>query len=150
MPKAIRYLHNGLPLQNTLFYTDGDYIGAYHDDPAIAAQEEALTMASHQQDFAIAFGIPANEIDCEVLAWDGDIATLPFDEDSAATVQRLPVEQREGYVPPPPESQTPLEIIANAILADPGTSVALKDAAQQALIAGGAELDVQIPLVPKG
>lgn len=42
-------------------------------------------------------------------------------------------------VDPVPEPPTPLVIIANAILADAGTSQALKAAARSALLAGGAD-----------
>lgn len=111
MPKAIRYKQNGQYLQNTLFWTAYDYISAYHGQPEVfdaelAAEEEALSIESHKQDFAVAFGIPAEEIECEVIAWDGRDETLPFASDNSAPVQRIPEEQREGYVKPEPQPPT--------------------------------------------
>ena len=105
MPKAIRYKHNGQYLQNTLFWTAYDYVGAYHAQPGVfdavlAAEEEATIIASHKQDFAVVFGIPADEIECEAVAWDGRDETLPFASDNSAPVQRISDEQREGYVAP--------------------------------------------------
>ena len=110
MPKAIRYKHNGQYLQNTLFWTQFDYIAAFHAQPGVfnatlAAEEEAMSIESHKQDFAVAFGIPADEIECEVVSWDGDESALPFASDASAPLTRLP-----QPAPPPPEP-TPEERI---------------------------------------
>jgi hypothetical protein len=110
MPKAIRYQHNGQYLRNTMFWTQGEFIGAFHADPVLAAEEEALTIASHAHDFAVAFGIPADEITHEVVAWDGRDETLPFASDNSAPVVRLPVAPEE---PAPPT----LEEKVDALLA---------------------------------
>lgn len=121
MPKAIRYKHNGQYLQNTLFWTSNSvFIGAHHGvetdaifDAEIAAIEEAETIASHKRDFAIAFGVPADEIECEVLPWDGREETLPYHADTAATVKRVPEEERDGYVAPEPQPPTLEEQVAD-------------------------------------
>lgn len=104
MPKAIRYKRNGRYLRNTLFWTQADYIGAYHAAPehydaALAAEEEAATLASHRRDFADAFGVPVNEIECEVIAWDGDPENLPA-EDEQDAIERIPA-------PPSPVAPDP-------------------------------------------
>ena len=61
--------------------------------------------------------------------------------------------KHDVVIPPmaslPPEPPTPLEIIANAILADAGTSTALKDAARAAIAGGEVASDRVIPMVPK-
>ena len=74
----------------------------------LAAIEEAEQNESHKQDFAVAFGIPAAQIECEVIAgWDGDPATLPKADEPDALV-RLPV------APAPPPPPTFEELVAQA------------------------------------
>ena len=116
MPKAYRYKSNGKYLKNTLFSTtNSDFLGAHHGveadaifDPVLAAIEEAEQQESHKQDFAVAFGIPADQIECEVIAgWDGDPATLPKEDEPDALV-RLPV------APEPPPPPTFEELVAQA------------------------------------
>jgi hypothetical protein len=117
MAKAIRYKHNGQYLQNTLFWSQAAYVGTYHGgvedfDPKLAAIEEAQAIESHKQDFAIAFGVPADEIECEVVPWDGRDETLPFTSDNSAPIRRIPENQREGYVKPEPHAPTLDDIMA--------------------------------------
>ena len=93
--KAIRYKANGKYLQNSMFWTALDYVCAYHASPdafdaALAAEEEAKSIASHKQDFALAFGIPADQIEVEFITWNGDPSTLPKEDESDVLV-RLPV-----------------------------------------------------------
>ena len=118
MPKAIRYRDNGTFLQNSMFWTPGDFIGAASEDPERAAIEEAITLASHKQDFATAFGIPADEIECVEIPYNGDPKTLPYDDDAHPDKNhvRIPEEQRDGYVEPAPAPPT-LEEKVNALLA---------------------------------
>lgn len=135
MPTYARYKANGEYLRGTLW---------------TCSEDNATPPETHAEDFAIAFGIPAEEIECEVIAWDGRDETLPFADDNSAPVERIPEEQREGYVKPEPQPPTPLEIVANAILADAGTSSALKDAARAAIVAGGEVVsDKIVPMVPQ-
>lgn len=126
MPKAVRYKANGKYLKNTMFSTvNSDFIGAYHGvptddiyDPELAAGEEARIIESHKQDFAIAFGIPAEEIECEVIAWDGKPESLPK-EDEPDALERIPEEKREGYIVPVAILPTREERIASALQAAP-------------------------------
>lgn len=116
MHKAYRYKANGKYLKNTLFSTtNSDFLGAYHGvptddvyDPVLAAIEEAEQNESHKQDFSVAFGIPADQIECEVIAdWDGDPDTLPKEDEPDAIV-RLPV------APAPPVTLTFEDLVAQA------------------------------------
>ena len=132
--KAIRYRANGKYLKNTLFSTlNSDFIGAYHGvetdaifNADLAAAEEAMTIASHKQDFAVAFGIPADEIECEVIAWDGDPASLPKEDEPDAHV-RLP------EPPEPPKERTQIERVLAALGKDAALSAATKTAIADAL-----------------
>ena len=113
--KAIRYASGGKFLANTLFSTaNSDFIGAYHGvptddiyDPLLAAEEEALTIASHKVDLGAAFGIDPADIEAVVVPWDGDPATLPKEDEPDALV-RLPV------APEPPPPPTFEELVAQA------------------------------------
>lgn len=78
----------------------------------ICEHETRQNDASHKQDFAVAFGIPAEEITVEYSEWDGRDGTLPFASDNSAPVQRIPEERREGYVKPEPQPPTADEKIA--------------------------------------
>jgi len=127
--KAIRYAHKGQFLQNTLFWSQADFIGAFHGnpadvifDPVLAAEEEALTIESHKQDFGEAFGIPVGEIECVVVQWDGDDASLPFADDAKGAVVRLPVPE------PAPAPLTAFEQLKDALAAAPNIAPATKQA----------------------
>lgn len=97
-------------------------------------------------------------------------ATLSADADAAIEVAKalgvdvatVTVEHRDALpqiavmIPPTPQPApepkpiTPLEIIANAILSDAGTSQVLKDAARAAIVAGGEVVsDKIVPMVPQ-
>lgn len=119
MPKAIRYRANGQFLQHTLFWTPGDFIGAGSLDPELAALEEAQTLESHKQDFAIAFGIPAESIEVVAVPYDGNPDTLPYAEDGKGGVVRIPEEHRAGYVVPVRQPPTLEEKVAALIAANP-------------------------------
>jgi hypothetical protein len=116
MPKAIRYRSGGKFLENTLFSTvNSDFLGAYHGvptdaifDAVLAAEEEALTIASHKVDLGAAFGIDPSLIECVVVPWNGDPATLPKEDEANARV-RLPV------APPPPPEPTFEQLVAQAV-----------------------------------
>jgi hypothetical protein len=95
MSKAIRYHVGGKYLRNSMFWTAGDFIGAYHADPVLAVEEEALTIASHKQDLGAAFGLDPRTIECEVLDWDGDVASLPYAEDASGELAPLPSPEPE-------------------------------------------------------
>lgn len=145
MPKAIRYRKVGGPfLQHTLFWTNADYIGAYHAQPEVfnadlAAEEEALTIASHKEDFAVAFGVNAADIEAVIVEWDGDEAGLPKAADASAPIQRLAV--KPSAVPSP----TPIEQIKAALIADPALSAETKAAIQA--ISGGADRAGGVPMM---
>ncbi len=85
---------------------------------------------------------------CETLGLPAETLTPHLVADDADPRSGELITDPHQPVDAPPQP-TPLEIIATALLADAGTSQAVKDAAQQALIAGGVQLDTQIPLVPK-
>ena len=107
--KAVRFKSGGKYLKNTLFSTsNSDYVGAWHGVPTdaifdaeLAAEEEAMSIASWTADFAIAFGIPAEEIECEVIAWDGNPDSLPKEDEPNAR-ERLPVKADPTPVPVKP------------------------------------------------
>ena len=138
MPKAVRFKSNGKYLRNTLFSCPGlDYVGSGTAmrpdfDPSdgkmrdAVALEEDLSIASWTQDFAIAFGIPADEIECEVIPWDGDPASLPKEDEPDAHV-RLP------EPPEPPKEQPPIERVLAALGKDAALSAATKTAIADAL-----------------
>ena len=117
MSKAIRYRSGGKFLKNTLFSTtNSDFIGAHHGvetdaifDPVLAAEEEAMTIASHKVAFGAAFGIDPALIEEVVVAWNGDPETLPKEDEPDALVQ-LPVPTPE----PEPAVRTFEELVAQA------------------------------------
>lgn len=132
MPKAIRYRSGGKFLKNTLFSTtNSDFLGAHHGvptdsiyDPALAAEEEALTIASHKVDLGKAFGIDSALIEAVEVPWDGNPSSLPKEDEPDALV-RLPVPA------PPPPPPTLAEILAAElpkVRADPSLNVASKAA----------------------
>lgn len=89
------------------------------------------------------------EVD-EVLDGDTEISA-----DEHARIKQAADAWYEANPPVAPEPEpkpiTPLEIIANAILADAGTSTALKEAARAAIVAGGEVVsDKIVPMVPRG
>ena len=117
MHKAYRYKANGKYLKNTMFSsTNSEFVGAHHGvetddiyDPVLAAIEEAEQIESHKQDFAVAFGIPADQIECEVVAgWDGDPDTLPKEDEPDALVRLL-------VAPEPPPPPTFEQLVAQAV-----------------------------------
>jgi len=115
--KAIRYASGGKYLANTLFWTtNSDFLGAHHGvetdaifDPVLAAEEEALTIASHKVDFGAAFGIDPALIEAVFVPWNGDPEMLPKEDESDALV-RLPVPTPE----PEPVVPTFEELVAQA------------------------------------
>lgn len=119
MPKAIRYASGGKFLDNSLFWTAGDFIGGSSPDPNIAALEEQMTIESHKQDFAIAFGIPAESITVVDVPYFGDPADLPTEGESDH-LMRLPVD------PPPPEAPTLLDILLADVNLSPATKAAIE------------------------
>lgn len=134
MPKAIRYRANGKPLRNSLFRTNADFIGAYHGvstdaiyDPILAAEEEALTFESHKHDLAVAFGIPVEEIEVEVLPFRAlDDAGMPAlvdmpDEATEDSYDLLPVEPAP---PAPPTLEQKVDALIAALPAHTQTAIA--------------------------
>jgi hypothetical protein len=99
MPRAIRYKAQGEYLRGTLFWTQGDFIGANDADG------EAQIVTSHKEDLAPAFGLQAADLSVYVVAWDGDPATLP-QEDEPTALERLPV------APPPVLPNVPTFMLA--------------------------------------
>ena len=117
MSKAIRYRSGGKFLKNTLFSTtNSDFIGAHHGvetdaifDAVLAAEEEAMTIASHKVAFGAAFGIDPALIEEVVVPWNGDPETLPKEDEPDALVQ-LPAPTPE----PEPAVPTFEELVAQA------------------------------------
>ncbi len=82
-----------------------------------------MTIESHKQDFAVAFGIAADSITVVPVSYDGDPATLPK-EDESDNLVRLPV------APTPPPEPTLEEKVAALLVATPAATQALAAASQ--------------------